>query len=91
MNILEAIKSGRNFFRKSWSSREPIDFSCIGKLSKEAFLAEDWEVEEVSATISEKDFWVAVHKSRIGMDQGKALAKELGLLRGSSDDQNVDP
>jgi hypothetical protein len=60
----------------------------VGKLSKEAFLAEDWEVEEINATITEKDFWVAVHKSRIGIEHGKALAKELGLLRGG--DENLE-
>lgn len=45
MTLIEAIKSGEKFYRRSWLDKTPISFEDLYKLSKEAFLADDWEIE----------------------------------------------
>ena len=87
MNILDAIKSGKRFYRKSWPvSGNSISFDEIGKLSIAAILAEDWEVEEREVTIKESQFeqaWNTLYrlmKDKCSPDYIKAnLKKELGL------------
>ena len=44
MNLLEAIRAGDEFYRESWIDRRPITRAELGKLSKEALLADDWKV-----------------------------------------------
>lgn len=48
MSLVEAIKSGRPFYRRSWKDQTPISFEDVPKLSREALLANDWEVEETA-------------------------------------------
>ena len=50
MNIIEAIKSGQRFRRKSWTSRDWADTQTQSRLDLpiEAIIANDWEVEPIS-------------------------------------------
>lgn len=83
MNIIEAIKSGANFYRQSWKDKTTISFEQIGLLSLEAFLADDWEVEDKSVTITREQFNEAWDRAICNMENGiftgERLAKELGL------------
>lgn len=45
MNLIDAVKTGKKFYRRSWLDKTPISFEDLHKLSKEAFIADDWEVE----------------------------------------------
>lgn len=63
MNIIEAMKRGRAFYRKSWSDKSPITFDELGKLAYEAVIADDWEVEERSVTITSSQFDAAWEKA----------------------------
>jgi len=60
VNIIEAIKSGKRFRRKSWTTRpwlwleaqtEEV-FNHHLELPVEAITADDWEVEEAEVTIN---------------------------------------
>jgi len=57
MNILEAIKSGRPFRRKGWDDYLVLDGDYFLKnmeaIKKELLLADDWEVEDTTITITE--------------------------------------
>lgn len=90
MNILEAIKTGKRFYRKSWNSRSPITFADVQKLSEAAMLAEDWEVAPCFVTLSSEGFDDAVKKVNVKLyklpgeqvhisDFLKELKEELGL------------
>ena len=61
MNLLEAIKSGKRFYRKCWPSVgfEPITFERLDELSKEEVLANDWVIEEKEVTITASQFTAA--------------------------------
>ena len=64
MNLLEALKSGKPFYRKNWT-RRPITHKEIGQLTKEEMLADDWLVDskeiEKQVTITSLDFdWAVV-------------------------------
>ena len=73
MNIIEAIKSGKPYRRKNDSQRfipgDEYDFAYS------EVLADDWEVEEKSVTITREQLEEAWLKSL----SLKELAKELGL------------
>lgn len=83
MNFLDALKSGKRFRRKgekNWNDN---------KLFHD-FMAEDWEVEERTVTITAEQLhqaWVKAHDiaSYIGITSAsrprlyEALKKELGL------------
>lgn len=56
MNLLEVIKSGKRFYRASWSTRMLMTFEDVRKLSKESVLGEDWELEGTEITICYEDF-----------------------------------
>jgi hypothetical protein len=61
VNIIEAIKSGKKFKRQggtSWYSRMLADYPTINisAISREDFLADDWEVETTSVTITREQF-----------------------------------
>lgn len=90
MNILDAIRSGKRFYRASWSNRMPIGFEDVRKLSQSAMLAEDWEIERVEVTISANDFEQACDRVNDSLyklpgdqvhisDYLDELKKELGL------------
>lgn len=72
MNVLQAIKSGKRFRRKpsipgtvSWIG--PLDVSTHWGASfrLDDILAEDWEVEEVSTTITGNQFDAAWDKAAV--------------------------
>lgn len=63
MNIIEAIKSKRPFYRRSWSDKEPITWYEVGTLEYEALIADDWEVQ---ATITSSQFDSAWDRASYG-------------------------
>ena len=82
MNIIEAVKSGRDFRRKNtdlWYSNNDSPY----KITKEDLLAEDWELEVAPVVITREQFnaaWETVLRSSVdGVFDGEQLAKELGL------------
>jgi hypothetical protein len=65
MNLIEAIKSGRRFRRKIWSSRwEELsgEDSQFLNLPVQAILADDWEVEPAYVTITGDQFDAAIEE-----------------------------
>jgi hypothetical protein len=85
MNLIEAIKSGRRFRRSSWTSRDyyPTDSGWVN-LPIEAVVADDWEVEEPTSTITLEQFDKAWSDAlEIGLPNNlrayKALRRGLGL------------
>jgi hypothetical protein len=90
MNLIEAIKSGKLFRRKSQPNQDfwfrPMDSHSF---TQDEILAEDWEVEEIEVTINKKEFhraWKeALKKNETAffppsMQQlASFLEKELGL------------
>lgn len=56
MNIVDAIKSNRPFYRKSWTNRSPITFEEVKTLSREALTADDWEVEQIEVSVTDTQF-----------------------------------
>ena len=97
MNFIEAIKSGRRFRHKLWRGYDDNDWADLAVLMFDltvkltmpvcAFIADDWEVEEVScyagsAMITREQFDAAWDNAllmigtRLDRD---ALAKKLGL------------
>jgi hypothetical protein len=88
MNIIEAIKSGKRFKRKQWDNLAAIfdycfyeDYKCF---LKEDLLADDWEVEELSVTIT-RDKLTEAWRNSVTFNQPfgnlllDELLKELGL------------
>lgn len=64
MNIIDAIKSGKRFRRKSWTGRDYIEANVYSlDLRIEALVADDWEVEEVRVTITESVLSAAWEKA----------------------------
>ena len=65
MTIIEAIKSGKRFKRKSWTGRDYIEANVASlDLRIDALVADDWEVEEKQITITETEFANAVWETR---------------------------
>lgn len=59
MNIQQAMKSGKKFRRKGWGSGfSSLEFAY--SLTKADILADDWEVEEVTVSITRQQFWDAI-------------------------------
>ena len=57
MNIIEAIKSGKRFRRKSWTNRDYIKVNVSRlDLPLDAIIADDWEVEEVPIQLTRSQF-----------------------------------
>lgn len=88
MNIIEAIKSGKRFKRKSWESwltteKEKNVSEYRFDLPLEAIIADDWEVEPDAVTITRKQFDAAWDKGleahRLSIELHAILCKELGL------------
>jgi hypothetical protein len=64
VNIIDAIKSGKRFRRKSWTGRDYIEANVYSlDLRIEALVADDWEVEEVCVTITESVLSAAWEKA----------------------------
>lgn len=89
MTLIEALKTDKKFYRRSWLDKTPITFEDIYKLGKEAFVADDWEIESIPVPITREQFDSAWYKTKVqyaGLgftwDDGsvyKMLIKELGL------------
>lgn len=97
MNLIDAIKSGRPFRRKDWDdsmrchvTRGTDDEQEVRFVDGRPFLpltfdllADDWEIQEPSVTITASQFWEAV----IGISKEQTLngrdlhtlARRLGL------------
>ena len=88
MNIIEAIKSGKRFKRKSeiaWMSGDQL-YNYV----KADIIADDWEVEERKVTITRDQLYAALTKAEL-MQQSldrfpvgvssiyEYIAKELGV------------
>ena len=63
MNIIEAIKSGKRFRRKSWTSpknwlteKGELALNHWLDLPVDSIIADDWEVESEPVTITREDF-----------------------------------
>lgn len=90
MNIIDAIKSGKPFYRRSWTNRTMIRFEDVGNLSEEAMVADDWEVKDIPVTINRQNFKDAWERA-VNKAGGRAfilgrfesfpdlVARELGL------------
>lgn len=83
MNLIEAIKSGRPFKRSSWD-RDFVRPPFVNlNLPAQDLIADDWEVEQTSVTITRKDFdsaWSKIWPNDPQFDSERNLiAKELGL------------
>jgi hypothetical protein len=85
LNLIEALKSGKRIRRTSWTTRDyyPIDDGRVN-LPIEAIIANDWEVEEPSATITLSQFYEAWNAAvDIGLPNNlrarDLIAKGLGL------------
>ena len=70
MNIIEAIKSGRRFRRKSWTSRDWLTTEREKHVNEyrldlpiEALIADDWEVEQIEIKITYNVFIEAYEES----------------------------
>lgn len=64
MNIIEAIKSGKRFRRKSWKANEMTWISQdLGdlplQLTRGDIVADDWELKEEPVTITRTQFFEA--------------------------------
>lgn len=71
MNIIEAVKTGKAFRRPSYSSVYSYLFSEPGMkydFSMRDILANDWEIESQSITITENQFDTAIRR---WLDQNK--------------------
>jgi hypothetical protein len=53
MNIIEAIKSGKPFKRKDWQHYYAPNGRYL--FFSDAVLADDWEVEDTSFTVTERE------------------------------------
>lgn len=90
MTLQDAILSGKKFRHESWTSGRYIEPGFVSlSLPRNAFTADDWEVEEKQVTITEsvlKAAWIeACKNSGYHNDSSphgwlyKELKKELGL------------
>ena len=94
MNIIEAIKSGRPFRRPDrhgWIEVHDNGLRWVNQggitITLKDILADDWEIQEPSVTITANQFWNAIHDlyrkfpDVLGVDRPTAerLAGLLGL------------
>lgn len=85
MNLIEAVKSGRPFRRVAWLKtdyRNPDSWSQ--SFLKQDILADDWEIQEPTVTITRSQFWEAVNaewteRSMANDHCVRAIARALGL------------
>ena len=93
MNIIEAIKSGKRFRRKSWTSpknwltaKDELTLNHCLDLPVDSIIADDWEVEQ-TVTITLDEFAYAFGKAFDSFKKMELtmtdfylkLTKELGL------------
>lgn len=80
MNIIEAVRSGKNFKRNKLNCWNYSDSKTIN-LYREDILATDWEVEERKIEITESEFDEALievsRRTTIGGDLYVELKKRL--------------
>lgn len=80
MNVIEAIKSGKRFKRRSekaWMSDDQL-YNYV----KEDIIADDWEIEIQPVTITRADFdaaWDKAHRAATFKEIYEMLCNELGL------------
>jgi hypothetical protein len=84
MNIIEAIKSGKNFRRKSWPAADYMNANVDRfDLHLEELLANDWEIEEPSIPITRTQLIKACHNQLANgcppWQLAHSVAEELGL------------
>lgn len=85
MNIIEAVKSGKRFKRKSWDGPwcTKDDVSALSLQSWE-ILADDWEVEEkkveITAEILRAHMLECQQDRRFSQWAFQTLARSLGLI-----------
>ncbi len=82
MNIIDAIKSGRRFKRKSQPNQGYLYQAGAGvTFYEDDILADDWEVEQTPVTITREQFDKAFHDVSVYYAPilRDVLAKELGL------------
>lgn len=88
MNLVDAVKSGKRFRRKSWFKNATDDqWLDVLKLDNAIFslndlLAEDWQIEQKSVTITREQFDAAWDKAFYGdtlKDVYGTICEELGL------------
>lgn len=66
MNLIEAIKSGKRFRRSSWTHPVWLESHTEDKLNHsldlqiESVIADDWEVEEKTVTVTSSQFDAAL-------------------------------
>lgn len=86
MNLIDAIKSGRPYRRPGWSMWR-LSLHKMNRVENygerlEDLLADDWEIEEPTVTITWSQFWKAVETTeRLFWPDpaAKELARHLGL------------
>ena len=89
MNIIEAIKSGKRYRRKTFHTTW-FSMSDVVSWAQSDILADDWEVEQVPVTVTEDSFAAAWKRAvrKTGGDDityggfqsfRDLVAKELGL------------
>jgi hypothetical protein len=81
MSIVDAISSGRRIKRKHWTQ-----YHLAGALTftTSDILADDWQVEEPSVTVTYSQFWTAYRSIRFDPKKSEydivaELADHLGL------------
>lgn len=85
MNIIEAIKTGKRFKRKSWSPRQYCDIKKTPDLHFliEEVMANDWEIEPYVVTITRDQFnraWdKGLENSSSNLELHAILCEELGI------------
>lgn len=89
MNIIEAIKSGKKFRRKSWESQNwmrPIDTKYPSDFHFHFtyldIVAEDWEIKPTPVTVTREQLdaaWERCLAKQGHAFTNKHLARELGL------------
>lgn len=80
MNLIDAIKSGKPFRRpdQPWYGGMPNSFRVVD------ILADDWEIQEPTVTITASQFWEAIEATWGKCDDDRQsgfhrLARRLGL------------
>lgn len=77
MNLIDAIKSGKPFRRpdQPWYGGMPNSFRVVD------ILADDWEIQEPTVTITASQFWSAVNAStHVALGQDLELDR-LGITK----------
>lgn len=83
MTLIEAVKTGRKIRRKGHDAWLGVTQLSRVSLSPEEILADDWEVEPTSVTITREQFNKAWDKALTSADSNikrhEIICRELGL------------